>query len=275
MSFKIAKLPVGGAAPLLFIAGPCVIESEEHTVKLAMELAEIAREESLPLIFKASFDKANRTSVDSYRGPGMEAGLDILAKARAASGLPICTDIHEVWQADPVGSVVDLLQIPAMLARQTDLLVAAGETGKPVNVKKMQMAAPGDMIWAAKKIESTGNNQILLCERGSTFGYHNLVVDMRGLVEMAELGYPVVFDATHSVQKPSGAGGKSGGDSRLAPVLARAAVATGALSALFFEVHDNPSAALSDGPNMLDLEAFRRTARQCKALFELVRRESV
>lgn len=274
MSFKIAKLPLGGAAPLLFIAGPCVIESEEHTVKLAMELAEIAREESLPLIFKASFDKANRTSVDSYRGPGMEAGLDILAKARAASGLPICTDIHEVWQADPVGSVVDLLQIPAMLARQTDLLVAAGETGKPVNVKKMQMAAPGDMIWAAKKIESTGNNQILLCERGSAFGYHNLVVDMRGLVEMAELGYPVVFDATHSVQKPSGAGGKSGGDSRLAPVLARAAVATGALSALFFEVHENPSAALSDGPNMLDLEAFRRTARQCKALFELVRRDS-
>jgi 2-dehydro-3-deoxyphosphooctonate aldolase (KDO 8-P synthase) len=266
---------VGGAAPLLFIAGPCVIESEEHTVKLAMALAEIAREEGLPMIFKASFDKANRTSVGSYRGPGMEAGLDILSKARAASGLPICTDIHEVWQADPVGSVADLLQIPAMLARQTDLLVAAGETGKPVNVKKMQMAAPGDMIWAAKKIESTGNNQILLCERGSAFGYHNLVVDMRGLVEMAELGYPVVFDATHSVQKPSGAGGKSGGDSRLAPVLARAAVATGALSALFFEVHNNPSAALSDGPNMLDLEAFRRTARQCKALSELVRRDSV
>jgi len=275
MSFKIAKLPVGEAAPLLFIAGPCVIESEEHTVKLAMALARIAREEGLPLIFKASFDKANRTSVDSYRGPGLEAGLDILSKARAASDLPICTDLHEVWQADPVGSVVDLLQIPAMLARQTDLLVAAGETGKPINVKKMQMAAPGDMIWAAKKIESTGNNQILLCERGSAFGYHNLVVDMRGLVEMAELGYPVVFDATHSVQKPSGAGGKSGGDSRLAPVLARAAVATGALSALFFEVHENPSAALSDGPNMLDLEAFRRTARQCKALSELVRRESV
>ncbi len=268
---NVGSLELGLDRPLAFIAGPCVIESRAHTVMMAQRLAELAARLEVPLIFKASFDKANRTSASSYRGPGLEKGLEILAEARERSGLPVVTDIHLPEQADKAAEVVDMLQIPAMLVRQTDLLLAAGATGKPVNLKKMQFLAPEDMRYAAEKVKQGGSGAILLCERGSAFGYRELVVDMRGLARMAELGYPVVFDATHSVQRPGAAGGRSGGEAAYAPLLARAAIATGAVSVLFFEVHDKPAEALSDGPNMLDLEQFEQTVRACKRLYEVVR----
>ena len=242
-----------GDGALTFIAGPCVIESRKMALGLAERLSALASKLRVKYIFKASFDKANRTSVDSFRGPGIERGLEILAEIRERFGVPVLTDVHEPWQCARVAEVCDVLQIPAFLARQTDLLVAAGETGAVINVKKGQFMAPEDMAQVIRKIESTGNRRIVLCERGASFGYRNLVADMRSLLIMRELGYPVVMDATHSVQRPGGLGTGSGGDGRFAPALARAAVATG-VDGVFMETHMNPKKALSDAANAI---AFR------------------
>lgn len=242
------RILFGGENPLALIAGPCVIESEEHARFLAAEIGKIAG----PFVFKASFDKANRTSLSAYRGPGLQEGLRILAGIKAM-GCAVLTDIHEPAQAGPAAEVADILQIPAFLCRQTDLLLEAGRTGRIVNIKKGQFLAPHDFRLAAEKVASTGNTRILLTERGTTFGYNNLVVDMRALVIMREFGYPVVFDATHSVQLPGGAGTASGGQSQFIEPLSRAAVAVG-IDALFVEVHEAPERALSDGPNALRLD---------------------
>lgn len=251
----------GAAAELLLIAGPCVIESEEHVHFLAKAIREIAGD----FIFKASFDKANRTSVQSYRGPGLKEGLRILQGVREAVGVEVLTDIHTPDQAGPAGEVVDVIQIPAFLCRQTDLLVEAGRTGKVINIKKGQFVAPQDMIYAVDKVRSTGNNRIVLTERGSSFGYQNLVVDMRGLQIMKDMGVPVVFDATHSVQLPGGAGGSSAGQPQFIEPLARAAVATG-VDGVFVEVHDRPEQALSDGSNALKLDKLPAFWNHLKAL---------
>ena len=237
------------------IAGPCVIESEENVVLIAKEMKAIAERLGIDYYFKASFDKANRTSNQSYRGPGIDVGLRILRKIKETYGLKICTDIHEPWQAERVADVVYIIQIPALLCRQTDLLVAAAKTGKIINVKKAQFLAPWDMRNVVKKIEDCGNRNIMLCERGTCFGYNTLVVDMTSIIEMKKFGYPVVFDATHSVQKPGGKVNMSGGNREYVEPLAKAAVAVGA-DALFFEVHPDPDNALSDGPNMVRLDEF-------------------
>ena len=242
------ELKLGGGAPLTLIAGPCVIESEEHCRYLAWEIGKIAG----PFVFKASFDKANRSSVESYRGPGFEEGCRILAGLRK-DGYTVLTDIHEPWQAERVAECADILQIPAFLCRQTDLLVAAGRTGRVVNIKKGQFVAPEDMRHAVEKVTSTGNQRVSLTELGSSFGYHNLVVDMRGLVIMRDLGYPVIFDATHSVQLPGAGGSTSGGQPRFIEPLARAAAAVG-IDGLFVEVHEAPERAKSDGANALRLD---------------------
>ena len=250
-------------SPLALIAGPCVIESEEHVVWIAQEI----RKQVGVFVFKASFDKANRSSAASYRGPGLREGLRILAGVKA-EGFPILTDIHEPSQAEPAAEVADILQIPAFLCRQTDLLVAAGRTGRIVNIKKGQFVAPHDIHLAAEKVASTGNSQVVLTERGSSFGYNNLVVDMRGLKIMRDAGWPVVFDATHSVQLPGGAGSASSGQPQFIQPLARAAVATG-VDGVFVEVHDQPEKALSDGPNALRLSLlpdFWRKLRQIQAV---------
>ena len=262
---KVRKIDVDrgvafGDGALTFIAGPCVIESRKMAVDLAERLSALAARLKVGYIFKASFDKANRTSVDSFRGPGIEKGLDILAEIRERFGVPVLTDVHEPWQCARVAEVCDVLQIPAFLARQTDLVVAAGETGAVVNVKKGQFMAPEDMAQVIRKIESTGNRRIVLCERGASFGYRNLVADMRSLLIMRELGYPVVMDATHAVQRPGGLGTGSGGDGRFAPALARAAVATG-VDGVFMETHVTPAKALSDAANAIafrDVEALWR-----------------
>jgi 2-dehydro-3-deoxyphosphooctonate aldolase (KDO 8-P synthase) len=259
---SMLEMGVNGEArvrrPELFIlAGPCVIESPEHTLKLARNIAKVAEAKGVPLIFKASFDKANRTSIHSPRGPGMKDGLEVLAAVRREVGVPVVTDIHEPSQAGPVAEVVDLLQIPAFLCRQTDLLVAAARTGKPVNVKKGQFLAPGDMEHVVRKLEEAGATKILLTERGASFGYNNLVTDMRSLVIMSRLGRPVIFDATHSVQTPGGAGAASGGQPEFIAPLVRAAVAVG-VAGVFMEVHDQPAKALSDGANALALERLPR-----------------
>lgn len=240
---------------LLLIAGPCVIESEENVMFIAKKMKDITIRLGVDYYFKASFDKANRTSIASYRGPGLEKGLKILKKVKEEYGLKIATDIHEPWQAKPVAEVCDLIQIPAFLCRQTDLLVAAAHTGKLINVKKAQFLAPWDMANVIKKIEESGNQNIMLCERGTSFGYNTLVVDMTGLIEMKKFGYPVVMDATHSVQKPGGKGTCTGGNRENVEPLAKAAVAVG-VDALFFEVHPDPDNALSDGPNMVALDEF-------------------
>ena len=255
---KVRKIDVDkgvtfGDGALTFIAGPCVIESRKMALDLAGRLSALADKLKVKYIFKASFDKANRTSVDSFRGPGIDKGLDILAEVRARFDVPVLTDVHEPWQCARAAEVCDVLQIPAFLARQTDLLVAAGETGAVVNVKKGQFMAPEDMEQVIRKIESTGNRRIVLCERGASFGYRNLVADMRSLLLMRELGCPVVMDATHSVQRPGGLGTGSGGDGRFAPAIARAAVATG-VDGVFMETHMNPKKALSDSANAI---AFR------------------
>jgi len=250
-SVRLADVTIGDGS-LSFIAGPCVIESEDHALRMADALSAVFRARRVSLVFKASFDKANRSSVDSYRGPGIEEGLRVLARVRAEVGVPVITDIHEAGQAALAAEVVDALQIPAFLCRQTDILVAAGRTGKPVNIKKGQFLQPQAMMEAAAKVQAGGSGGITLCERGSTFGYGNLVVDMRGLAVMRELGYPVVFDATHSVQLPGAAGAASGGERRFAPLLARSAVAAG-VDAVFVETHDSPEHALCDGPNMIPL----------------------
>jgi 2-dehydro-3-deoxyphosphooctonate aldolase (KDO 8-P synthase) len=245
----------GGGAPLLLIAGPDVIESEDHALRMGTALAEIAAARKVPLVFKSSFDKANRTSIESPRGPGLEAGLRVLARVKEATGLPVTTDFHLPEQAKAVAEVVDLLQVPAFLSRQTDMLVAAGRTGRAVNVKKGQFLAPLDARHAVEKIRSTGNTNIMLTERGSSFGYNNLVVDFRSLPRMRALDVPICFDATHSVQLPGGQGTASGGEREFIVHLARAAVAIG-VDALFFEVHDDPANALCDGPNQLPLDEF-------------------
>lgn len=247
-------LRAGGAKPLL-IAGPCVIESERHVRAIALQLASWARKEGWSLLFKASFDKANRTSLSSYRGPGLEEGLRILQEVRRESGLAVLTDIHEPGQAELAAEAVDVLQIPAFLCRQTDLLVAAARTGKTVNVKKGQFLSPYEMAHAVEKIVKSGNERILLTERGFSFGYHNLVVDMRSIPILRSLGFPVVFDATHSVQLPGGGGKQSSGQREFIVTLARSAAAAGA-DGFFFEVHDEPSKALSDAANALPLREF-------------------
>jgi 2-dehydro-3-deoxyphosphooctonate aldolase (KDO 8-P synthase) len=252
-----------GGPELAVIAGPCVIESEEHVWRMAKAIREIAG----PFVFKASFDKANRTSVHSFRGPGVREGLRILSSLRA-KGYATLTDIHDPSQAEPAAEAVDILQIPAFLCRQTDLLVEAGRTGRVVNIKKGQFLAPQDMRHACEKVASTGNRKLLLTERGTTFGYHNLVVDMRGLQVMRELGWPVVFDATHSVQLPSGGGEASGGQPQFIGTLARAAVAAG-VDGIFVEVHDRPEAALSDGPNALRLELLPALLEKLRAIHRL------
>jgi 2-dehydro-3-deoxyphosphooctonate aldolase (KDO 8-P synthase) len=248
----IRGVKLGGGNPLGLIAGPCVIESEDLTLEVAAELKKITAALGLPWIFKASFDKANRTSLKSFRGPGLEAGLKVLAKVGREFEVPLLTDVHEISQVQPAAEVVDVIQIPAFLSRQTDLIVAAAKTGRAVNLKKGQFLAPEDMGQAVAKAEAGGAKKIILTERGSSFGYHNLVVDMRGLLIMRQFGYPVVFDATHSVQLPAEQGRASGGDRRFIAPLARAAVAAG-VDGIFLEVHPDPDRALCDGPNSLPL----------------------
>jgi len=261
-------LVIGDQQPLALIAGPCVIESESFTLNMAEAIAKICARLNMPFIFKSSFDKANRSSLNGFRGNGMEEGLRILEKVKREIGVPVLTDIHESYQAAPVAEVVDVLQIPAFLCRQTDLLLAAAQTGRAINVKKGQFLSPPEMKNVAKKLESGGARNILLTERGTTFGYNNLVVDFRSLPQMRSLGYPVVFDATHSVQMPGGLGEKSGGDRRYAPILARAAVAVGC-DALFMEVHETPDTAPSDGANMIFLSDLEFILTQLLKLREI------
>jgi 2-dehydro-3-deoxyphosphooctonate aldolase (KDO 8-P synthase) len=273
----IAFSAFGHGQPLVLIAGPCVIESEEHVHRMARGIREAlghdagGKDSGGAFVFKASFDKANRTSVGAYRGPGLKEGLRILAGVKA-EGFAILTDIHEAWQAEPAAEVADILQIPAFLCRQTDLLIAAGRTGRTVNIKKGQFVAPHDMHRAAEKVASTGNRQVVLTERGSSFGYNNLVVDMRGLKIMRDGGWPVVFDATHSVQLPGGTGSGSGGQPQFIEPLARAAVATG-IDGVFVEVHDEPEKALSDGANALRLGLLAGFWRRLQAIHALVNAE--
>jgi len=261
----------GGASSLLVIAGPDVIEGEEHALRMARALGAACHARGVPLVFKASFDKANRTSVDSPRGPGLALGLRVLAAVKRETGLPVTTDFHEPSQAEALAEVVDLLQVPAFLCRQTDMLLAAGRTGRAVNIKKGQFVAPDDMAHAVDKVRSTGNERILLTERGSSFGYHNLVVDFRSLERMRELGVPVCFDATHSVQLPGALPGRSGGERRFVAALARAAVAVG-VDALFLEVHDDPEHALCDGPNQYVLGELPALLDALLAIDRCVRR---
>jgi 2-dehydro-3-deoxyphosphooctonate aldolase (KDO 8-P synthase) len=260
-----AEVTFSESAPLALIAGPCAIESEEHALWISRRIREIAG----PFVFKASFDKANRSSVNSYRGPGIEDGLRILGEVRKL-GIPVLTDIHELAHAEKAAAFVDILQIPAFLCRQTDLLVAAGRTGKVVNIKKGQFIAPGDIANAAEKVASTGNDRILLTERGSSFGYNNLVVDMRGIAIMRRSGYPVVFDATHSVQLPGAAGNASGGQPEFIEPLARAATAVG-VAGLFVEVHEAPERALSDGANALALDLLPTLLGRLRAIDNLIK----
>lgn len=251
------------------IAGPCVIESEENVMLVAKKIKEITDKLDIPFVFKSSFDKANRTSINSFRGPGLEEGLRILNKVKTELNLKVTTDIHEPYQAEEVAKVVDIIQIPAFLCRQTDLLVAAAKTGKTVNVKKAQFLAPWDMKNVVGKLEESGNTDIMLCERGTSFGYNNLVVDMTGLVEMKKFGYPVVFDATHSVQKPGGKGNCTGGNREYVEYLAKAAISVGA-DAIFMEVHPDPDNALSDGPNMVKLDELEEILVKLKKVYQAV-----
>ncbi len=267
--FSIGPVEFGGGAPLAVIAGPCVIESEEHLLRMAHAVRDAARQAGVGAIFKASFDKANRTSRESYRGPGLEEGLRILAEAKRQTGLPVLTDIHEVQQVAPVAKVCDVLQIPAFLCRQTDLLVEAGRSGRAVNIKKGQFLAPWDVRHAAEKVAAY-EDRILLTERGSSFGYNNLVVDFRSLAILRETGYPVVLDVTHSLQLPGGGGNVSGGQPQFIEPLARAGVAFG-VDALFFEVHDAPERALSDGANALRLDLLGPLLKRLAELDRLVR----
>jgi len=268
---RVGALTIGGGAPLVLIGGPCAIENEKHALMTAERLATIAADRKVGFIYKSSYDKANRSSVRSYRGPGLVEGLRILKKVRDTIGVPVLSDVHQVSEIGPAAEVLDVLQIPAFLCRQTDLLLAAGQSGKPVNVKKGQFVAPRDMKNVVDKLASTGNRAILLTERGTTFGYNNLVVDMRGLGDMRALGVPVVFDATHSVQLPGGAGDRSGGERVYVPALARAAVAVG-VDALFMEMHEEPDRTmpdgqpLSDGPNMLRIDDLPRLLDQLRGI---------
>ena len=265
---KVGRVRFGGGAPLALIAGPCVIESRAMAFDLAARLAALAKKEKIPFVFKASYDKANRTSIRAFRGPGLVQGLEILAGIKEKFGVPILVDVHQVSEVKPAAEVADILQLPAFLCRQTDLVVALGESGRAVNVKKGQFLAPWDVRHVIEKVESTGNRNILLTERGASFGYNNLVADMRSLLILRQFGYPVVFDATHSVQLPGGRGEGTGGDGKWAPYLSKAAVAAGC-DGLFWETHRNPQAALSDKDNALPLEAIGPLWRQCRRIDEL------
>src|SRR5271154_3193909 len=270
---SLGTLRLGGANPLFLIAGPCVIESEAHARSMAERMAKIAADAGVPYIFKASYDKANRSSGIAFRGPGLAEGLRVLAKIKAELRVPVLTDIHEAPQAAPAAEVVDILQIPAFLARQTDLLLAAAKTGRIVNVKKAQFLSPWDMGNVAEKIAAAGNPNIILTERGASFGYNNLVVDMRSFPVMKKFGYPVVYDVTHSIQLPGGQGHASGGQPEFIEPLARAGVSAGG-DGIFLETHDNPAAALSDGPNALPLEQLPALLAKLKELGGVVRRWS-
>ncbi len=267
---EIGSVRCGGNLPLVLFAGPCAIESEDLCMRIAERLKLLSEELGFPLVFKASFDKANRTSVTSYRGPGLDEGLRILQRVKQEFELPVISDVHEISQVGPAAEVLDVLQIPAFLSRQTDLLVAVGKTDKPVNLKKGQFLAPWDIEHGIGKITSTGNEKILLTERGVSFGYNNLVTDMRSLVIMRDTGYPVIFDATHSVQLPGGAGGSSAGQRQFVGALSRAAVATG-IDGLFWEVHEDPDKALCDGPNSLPIEDLKPMLQQMMAIDALIK----
>ena len=267
---KVGDYLVGQGNPLMLMAGPCVLEGYERSLMIGQKAKAICDELGIPYVFKASFDKANRSSIKSFRGPGIEEGLKILAQIKKDLGVPVVTDIHEPWHADKAAEVVDILQIPAFLCRQTDLVYAAAKTGRTVNVKKAQFLAPWDMKNVITKVEEAGNQNLMLTERGSSFGYNTLVTDRRGLAVMRELGYPVVMDATHSVQIPGGQGTSSGGQSQYVPHMARAAAAIG-IDALFLEVHDNPVEALSDGPNMVQLDNLKKLLQDVITIDKLVR----
>ena len=272
-TFNINSLAISNNLPFVLIAGPCQIESQDHAEATCARLIAITALLGIPLIYKSSFDKANRSSIGTKRGLGIEEGLQILNTIKHTFGVPVLTDIHESWQAKECAEAgIDILQIPAFLCRQTDLLLAAGTTGCAINVKKGQFLAPHDMKNVAAKIASTGNERIMLCERGYTHGYNNLVVDMRSLPIMASTGYPVVFDATHSVQQPGGMGERSGGDRTMVPYLARAAVATGCVSTLFMECHEDPDNAPSDGPNMIKLNDLSDILKDLVAIDAIVKR---
>lgn len=272
-TFQINNITIGNNHPLVLIAGPCQIESETHAQDTASAIKEITDSLGIKFIYKSSFDKANRSSVNTQRGIGIDEGLKILNDVKHLLGVPVLTDIHETYQAQICADAgIDILQIPAFLCRQTDLLLAAGSTGCAINVKKGQFLAPHDMKNVAAKIASTGNERIMLCERGYTHGYNNLVVDMRSLPIMARTGYPVVFDATHSVQQPGGLGAVSGGDREMVPYLARAAIATGCVSTVFMETHQDPDNAPSDGPNMIKLDNLKNILEDLIAIDEIVKR---
>ncbi len=274
LEVKIGALRVGNDSPLMVIAGPCQLESAEHAQMIAGAMAEACAEVGAQFVFKASYDKANRTSLSGKRGLGIDAGLKILADIRSSMGMPVLTDIHDAEQARIAGAVVDIIQVPAFLCRQTDLLIAAGETGCVVNIKKGQFLAPWDMANVAEKVASTGNTRILLTERGSSFGYNTLVADMRSLPIMARTGYPVIMDATHSVQQPGGLGGSSGGQREFAPAMARAAVSLG-IAGVFIETHESPDRAPSDGPNMIPLAQMPKLLATLMALDRIAKADPV
>jgi 2-dehydro-3-deoxyphosphooctonate aldolase (KDO 8-P synthase) len=268
---RIGPVVMGGGRSLVLVGGPCAIESERHALMTAERLVAITTKAGVPYVYKSSYDKANRSSVNGYRGPGLVEGLRILRKVKESVGVPVLSDIHQIAEVEAAAEVLDVLQIPAFLCRQTDLILAAARTGRPVNVKKGQFMAPGDMKNVIEKVRSTGNVDVMLTERGTSFGYHNLVVDMRGLADMRALGVPVVFDATHAVQLPGGQGDRSGGERKYVPALARAAVAFG-VDALFMEMHEDPDRTLpdgrplSDGPNMLRIDDLPRLLDQLAAI---------
>lgn len=269
-TIRIQHIPIGPNAPLAFFAGPCVIESRDHVIRMAEAIANLADETGAPIIFKASYDKANRTSVDAFRGPGVEQGAEILGEVKEQFGLPILTDVHEPWQVEQIAPVADVLQVPAFLCRQTDLILAIAKSGRVVNLKKGQFLSPWDIEQVVRKIASTGNRQILITERGTSFGYNNLVSDLRAIPIMQTYGYPVVFDATHSAQLPGGQGTETGGLRQYIPALARAAVAAGA-NAVFMETHDDVEHAKSDAATQWPLQQARPLIEQLQAMYEITR----
>ena len=271
---RVADFEIGNDLPLVLFAGPCVIEGEDFTLQVAEQIRDIAARVGVPLVFKSSFDKANRTSVDGFRGPGLDEGLRILQRVKDEVGVPVITDVHTPEQVAAVAQVADILQTPAFLCRQTDFITAVAQAGKPVNIKKGQFLAPWDMSHVLKKAKSTGNDAIMLCDRGTSFGYNNLVSDFRSLMVMAQTGAPVVYDATHSVQQPGGLGGATGGNREYVPGLSRAAVSVG-VAALFMEVHPNPDQAKSDGPNSVALADLEEMLQVLKGLDDLVKSENL
>ena len=271
---SVGSVTFSNSAPFSLLAGPCVLESRQHAFDMAGKIKEVCGKLGIGVVYKTSFDKANRSAITSERGVGLEKALEVFADIKKEFGMPVMTDVHEPWQCAELATVIDILQIPAFLCRQTDLLLAAGKTGKTINVKKGQFLAPWDMKNVAAKIASTGNENILLCERGASFGYNTLVSDMRSLPIMAETGYPVIFDATHSVQQPGGLGTKSGGDRKMVPVLARAAIAVG-VAGVFMETHQDPDNAPSDGPNMVKLSDFEGVLTSLKNIDNLIKAKAV